>query len=117
MEASRLTARYHLSGARGAQATATVTDEGVVVHEGARASLETVPSIHAYLTRIRERLIAQEALVERDGVLVFTRDHLFSSPSTAAGVILGRSANGRVEWKDEAGRTLKEVEEAEGVMP
>jgi hypothetical protein len=37
----------------------------------------------------------------------------FSSPSTAAAVVLGRSANGRVEWKAADGRTLKEIQEAE----
>ena len=37
-------------------------------------------------------------------------DHLFSSPSAAAAVIMGRSANGLVEWKDLAGRDLKSIE-------
>lgn len=36
----------------------------------------------------------------------------FSSPSTAAGVVLGRSANGRAEWKTRDGRMLREVYEA-----
>jgi hypothetical protein len=31
----------------------------------------------------------------------------------AAAVVLGRSANGRVEWKDAQGRTLKALQEAE----
>jgi len=29
----------------------------------------------------------------------------------AAAVMLARSANGRVEWKDDQGRTLKEIQE------
>jgi hypothetical protein len=37
----------------------------------------------------------------------------FSAPSTVAAVVLGRSANGRVEWKGADGRTLKEIQEAE----
>jgi hypothetical protein len=41
----------------------------------------------------------------------FTQDFVFSSPSTAAAVVLGRSANGRVEWKDAAGTTLRERQE------
>jgi len=41
----------------------------------------------------------------------FTQDYAFSSPSTAAAVVLGRSANGRIEWKDGLGRTLKELQE------
>ena len=38
-------------------------------------------------------------------------DHLFSSPSMAADIVLGRSANGRTEWKTADGITLKEIQE------
>jgi len=38
-------------------------------------------------------------------------DILFSSPSAAATFVLGRSANGFVEWKTADGKTLKEVDE------
>jgi hypothetical protein len=31
----------------------------------------------------------------------FARDQVFASPSAAAAVIIGRQANGRVEWKAE----------------
>ncbi len=48
-----------------------------------------------------------------DGEYQFTQDCSFSSPSTAADVVLGRSANGRIEWKATDGRTLKEIQEAE----
>ena len=41
---------------------------------------------------------------------IFTQDHVFNSPSTAAGVILGRSAKGRIEWKNKEGKTLKEIQ-------
>lgn len=43
----------------------------------------------------------------------FSQDYAFSSPSTAAAVLLGRSANGRIEWKDAQGRTLKELQAIE----
>jgi hypothetical protein len=43
------------------------------------------------------------------GMLVFTRDHLFASPSMAAVALQGRSANGWVEWKAANGRTLDEL--------
>jgi hypothetical protein len=41
-----------------------------------------------------------------------TQDYVFGSPSSAAMVLLGRTDNGRIEWKDSAGRTLKEIQEA-----
>jgi hypothetical protein len=44
--------------------------------------------------------------------LRLTKTHVFESPSTAAGVLLGRSANGRIEWRDAADRTLKELQNA-----
>lgn len=47
------------------------------------------------------------------GLYQFTQDYTFSAPSTTAAVVLGRSANGRVEWKAADGRTLKEIQEAE----
>jgi hypothetical protein len=48
-----------------------------------------------------------------DGLYQFTQDYSFSSPSTAATVVLGRNAAGRIEWKAADGRTLKELQEAE----
>ena len=39
------------------------------------------------------------------------QDYEFKSPSQAAGLLLARSANGRLDWKDAAGITLKEHQE------
>jgi hypothetical protein len=50
-------------------------------------------------------------MASRGDHLEFTQDYLFNSPSTAAGVAQGRSANGRIDWKDDRGRTLKEFQE------
>ena len=47
-------------------------------------------------------------LINKDWKL--QEDILFSSPSAAAIFVLGRSANGFVEWKTADGKTLKEVE-------
>jgi len=49
--------------------------------------------------------------VEGDA-LRLTQDYRFSAPSAAAAVLMGRNANGRLEWKDGSGRTLKEIQEA-----
>lgn len=42
-------------------------------------------------------------------MVVFTRDHLFSSPSMAAMAVMGRSANDWLEWKSPQGKTQNEV--------
>lgn len=39
------------------------------------------------------------------------------SGEPATGVLLGRSANGRIEWKDAKGRTLKDLQEAATATP
>lgn len=59
---------------------------------------------------LREELIANDVLRREGDYFRFTQDYVFSSPSTAAAVVLGRSANGRIEWKDGKGRTLKELQ-------
>jgi hypothetical protein len=46
--------------------------------------------------------------------LRLTEGYVFTSPSTAAMVLLGRTANGRVEWKTADGRTLKELQSEPG---
>ncbi|MFG0297460.1 MAG: DUF4357 domain-containing protein, partial [Maioricimonas sp. JB045] len=40
-------------------------------------------------------------------------DYLFKTPSGAASVVLGRTANGWIEWKTADGRTLHDVHRAE----
>ena len=39
------------------------------------------------------------------------QDYAFKTPSQAAGLLLARSANGRLDWMDAAGITLKEHQE------
>ena len=98
----------------GADGVGEYTTEGFVVHKGSKGRAEIVPSIQGTShERMRSQLITEGVLTEISGsagsLLVFTRDHLFSSPSTAAMAVMGRSANGWVEWKTAAGKTLDEV--------
>jgi hypothetical protein len=62
----------------------------------------------------RQVLIDLGVLAPPGGDHAFTQDYTFNSPSTAASVVLGRSANGRLEWKDAQGRSLKALQ-GEGV--
>lgn len=105
--------RELLLKAKGIEARGMDTAEGFVVRAGSQAVKEEVPSIHAYLVELRKTLLAQGVLVPDGPVWRMTQDYAFNSPSTAAGVLLGRSANGRMEWRDAKGRTLKEIQEAE----
>lgn len=98
----------------GADGVGEYTTEGFVVHKGSKGRAEIVPSIQGTShERMRSQLIMEGVLAENAGsagsMLVFTRDHLFSSPSTAAMAVMGRSANGWAEWKTASGKTLDEV--------
>jgi len=102
---------FRIRGTRGADARAIVTAEGVVVIEGSFAAADEVESTPDSTRRLRAKLVQEGALVSQDSRYRFQRDVLFATPSSAAGVVLGRSANGRIELIDDAGRTLKGREE------
>lgn len=94
----------------GADGVGEYTSEGFVVHKGSRGRLENVPSIQGTSwERLRDKLINDGVFAIQDGVLVMTRDYLFTSPSMAAVALQGRSANGWLEWKNQHGKTLDEV--------
>ena len=96
------------------EATGQESPEGFVVFKGSRASKEETGVIHAFLRTQRAQLLASSVLAPDAAGLVVTQDYTFSSPSTASGVLLGRNSNGRVEWRDVAGTTLKALQEAAG---
>jgi len=97
--------------AKGIEARGQEAAVGFVVRAGSQAVKDEVPSIHGYLSELRCSLVAQGVLEDAGSVYRLTQDYTFNSPSTAAGVLLGRSANGRVEWKDNKGRTLRKLQE------
>ena len=83
------------------------TSEGFVVHKGSTARIEIVASIKGTSQeRFRQQLVTDGVLATQGESYFFTRDHLFSSPSMAAIAVLGRSANGWIEWKSAQGQTL-----------
>lgn len=99
--------------AKGIKACGVDGADGFVVRAGSQAVKAEAPSIHSYLSHLRQSLLAQGVLVPDATGYRLTQDYAFNSPSTAAGVLLGRSANGRIEWKDANGRTLKDIQDAE----
>ena len=89
------------------EATCERTTEGFVVLEGSQVEIKDSPYLPASLKEMRQNLIASRII--QDGVL--KEKQLFSSPSYAAAFLLGMQTNGRTDWKDQDGRTLKELEE------
>jgi hypothetical protein len=85
------------------KAQCRMTSEGFVVLRGSiieKIDSDTIPAI------IAER--RRTANIDADGVL--QEDILFKSPSYAAAFVYGGNTNGRTDWKDEHGRTLKELD-------
>lgn len=99
--------------AGGIEAAGHESPQGFVVREGGGAVETEVASAPAYLTQRRRALIKSGVMREVDGGYALTQDYVFSSPSLAAAVLLGRTANGRIEWKTEDGRSLKDIQDAE----
>ena len=87
--------------------------QGFVVLAGARARADEVPSIDNYVSQRRKSLLGLGVLKPDGTALLLAQDYTFDSPSTAAAVLLGRTANGRIEWKDGQGHTLKEIQAGE----
>jgi hypothetical protein len=98
---------------KGAEGRGQRTPNGFVVFSGSTAALEERPSMekYPYVMAQRKQLIAEGVLTEKEGFLVFTKDTEFSSPSAAAAVIHGGSANGLIAWKTENGKSLKQLDE------
>lgn len=94
---------------KGAEGRGVLTDKGFLVKAGSLARREIVPSAQSTVPVVHQRLISEGVLQEHGGQLRFTKDHAFDSPSGAAAAILGRTANGWIEWKLADGTTLSKV--------
>jgi len=98
---------------KGAEGRGHRTPDGFVVLQGSTAVLEERPAAKRWpnVITLRNKLIEDGTLVRKEGFYHFTRDVQFSSPSAAAAVIEGGSANGLIEWRTKDGRVLKELDE------
>ena len=100
--------QYLLTGPRDANAQGFVVVDGFVVVEGSVVADETVPSFPASYHSLRNSLVERNII---DSSYRFVRDYIFTSPSSAASIVLGRAANGRTAWCTEKGKQLKDMEE------
>lgn len=101
----------------GIAATAQEVDGEFTVLEGSSARLTWAGAEGHSYTGLRAKLEQDETLVPSpDGKLMFfARNHVFASPSAAAAIVAGRSANGRAEWLVQGGRTTYGQWETQGV--
>lgn len=96
---------------RGAEGAGRGVADGFVVIKGSLARAEETLSIHDYMREQRQLLQERGVLFSLDGKLIFAQDFRFSSPSTAAGVLVGGASNGRITWKNANGKTLEAIQD------
>ena len=104
---------FFIKTTRGADAQGEQSSDGFVVFKGSKAAPTNVNSMFPNFINYRQKLIDEGVLLNKEEYLEFTDDYIFSAPSTAAIIIMGRNANGLTEWKTKDGKTLKEFESYE----
>jgi Domain of unknown function (DUF4357) len=84
----------------GIVATAKEIDGEFTVLKGSGARVSWTGVEHVYMV-LHEKLVQEGVIVpDHDGEgMRFARDQVFASPSAAAAVVVGRTANGRNDWK------------------
>ncbi len=100
---------------RGARATAVLLEGGVLeIQAGSTAARDMVKSFQD--TSAKPWLNARDQLIEHgkarlreDGLLEYIKAVQYQTPSAASVAVLGRSSNGRVEWKTQDGKTYADL--------
>jgi hypothetical protein len=90
---------------RNIHASCVQTNEGFVVRSGSRVATKHTESLYRTVKVRRDQVS-----IDEQGVL--QEDVLFKSPSAAAAFVIGGSANGLIEWKNAAGVSYKDIENA-----
>lgn len=85
------------------EASCKQTNEGFVVLKGSH--IETIDS-HSIPPGIKK--LRQTSLIDEQGIL--QENVLLNSPSYAASFVIGGYVNGQIEWKNNDGKSLKEIE-------
>ena len=101
---------YHIAkNTFGVTATAKyINNKEMLVLKDSQARKDCVASAITTM-QIRNKLIEDQVLELRNDKYIFTQDYKFTSPSTAAKVILGRSINGWEKWVNEKGELLDKL--------
>ena len=95
---------------KGIYAEGKYLEDGFLVFKDAKISLNTSNSFGSGSGKtIRNNLISNNIITQKNDFYILNKDFLFKSPSSASSVILGRSSNGWTEWKNKENKTLDEI--------
>lgn len=81
-------------------------ENGMTVFKGSKLNKAETNTVGKWIHNMRNILIDKKVVTDKGNVYEFVEDYTFSSPSASAGAILGRRANGWIEWKSKDGETL-----------
>jgi len=96
---------------RSFDAIMTETDQGYIVAKGSEAKKSLSNSCTETYRNMRRKLLETKIMIESGDKLIFAEDAIFSSPSAASNMILGRNSNGFTEWVNKDGLSFKEIQE------
>lgn len=116
---ARESATHLICEFKGLVARGARTPDGFVVFKGSQAVGEPRQSAAAkgvFAVKRRAELLANGALIQQDGHLIFTRDVEFASPSGAVSVVRGGNSNGLKNWRTPGGVPLGELEQSSTVV-
>ena len=94
---------------KGVLARGRRSSDGFIVLKGSKAILSETATIPLSAKKIRDKLRKNGILRAEGNFYIFTSDSSFNTPSAAAGVVLARSANGNIEWRNPKGQTLGQL--------
>ena len=101
---------YLYMEAKNIKATGYESEGFFIVKEGSQAVKDETLSIHPWLSSLRKDLLTNKVLRLDGDVYRVTRDYEFKSPSAAAGALLGSVPSGLTMWKNEQGKTLRDIQ-------
>ncbi|PCK30598.1 GIY-YIG nuclease family protein [Pseudoalteromonas piscicida] len=92
-------------------ASGKLTDDGFLLLAGSQISKKSSTSMPGKSKLIKEKMIEDGALEEREDCYILMKDKLISSSSYAASLVAGNSRSGPQSWKTNNGEMLKALEE------
>ena len=90
-----------------------VTSDGFIVEKNSQANKKVTTSMTNNYKKLRQKLIDTDILIDKGDFYVFAEDTIFTSPSAASNIVLGRQSPGPIEWINSDKKTYKEIVEDE----